>query len=289
MADDILNRLWREDGATTERRYALLNHAACPWLLRQLKRFPGVRWNSLFASSREERALEVAPILIDLGPAGALHSAAAMRLAAWLVETCRISNALLFLRSDRDASQMTVALAARLDATLPQGLAVLLRYFDTRVFASLLQVFTPEQRAAFLSVARTWLWLDRAGAAMECSGEDSAEDPWKPVTFTQDQEDALVQASEPDAVVHRLWGSAPDLCRGRTPAHLHAEVQSLLEAARCCAVDDATSQALFCMAGLQHGTDFHRQPDWQLFITQARAQGRKFDWVVQQWETGSRA
>lgn len=264
--------------------FALVDHAGCSSLLVQLNRAPSLQWISLFDDSKEAKAIDVAPILIDLGRS---HdpSPRAKHMLSWLHTACETSNALLLIRSTWTHDRLARALKHRLDALLPEDLPVLLRFFDTRVFGSLMHVFDAHQKAAFCGVASRWWWLDRHGRLGDMVTREHTEDPLLgAIRFTDMQQARLIDKCEADTVAQEVVRAAPDLCSHLSRGRLHELVAACLPAARRHGIEGLPMQSLFCMAALDHGIGFHEQTPWLDALRTAHAWGHDFAWVVHQVE-----
>lgn len=280
-----LDALWSiPPDSSGHRLFVLVDHAGCTDLMSRLARSPSMKWLNLFEGSQEAGALQVAPILIDLGEVASPPPAARHFLSA-LAHECQTSNAVLMLRSRWSHENLADAMRARMDAMLPDDLPVLLRYFDTRVYASLLDVFTPEQRSTFCCPASHWWWLDRAGQWCEQTSTETASDTFRaPILLDAQQQSGLIAAGLADAVAHEVRLAAPDLCEGRSRAALHAHVETCLLAARRHQINTLSMQTLYCIVALELGPAFDQQPEWSSALAAARKQNRGFDWVVRQVE-----
>lgn len=285
--ESIFDVAWRSSSGASQKPeslFVLVDHAGCSGLLARLHPSPSLRWISLFEDSRESNALEVAPILLDLGRVDE-PPLEAKRLLAWLAETCQASNALLVVRSTWRHAELAGSLKRRLDALLTDDMHVLLRYFDTRVFASLMQTFDAAQKAAFCCVANEWWWLDRGGKLCHMTTQEQAEDVLQgPVVFSDAQQARLIDSCEADAVAQEVVRLAPDLCGHLSRGQLHELVSACLPAARAHGIESLPLQSLFCMAALEHGVDFHERAPWLDTLKAAQTQKRDFAWVVQQVE-----
>lgn len=286
ISESVFDVVWRSSGATSgpERVFVLVDHAGCSGLLARLSQSTSLRWSSLFQDSTESSAIEVAPILIDLGSPD-IPASGGKRLLAWLSEACSSSNAVLVMRSTRAHEELSASLKRRLDALLPDDMPVLLRYFDSRVFVSLMQTFDAQQKAAFCCIASQWLWLDRGGKLREMITREETEDVLHdPITFSVAQQAQLIKSCEADAVAQEVVRTAPDLCSGLSRGQLHELVSACLPAAHRHGITSLLMQSLFCMVALEHGVSFHEQASWLDGLTAARTQGQDFAWVVQQVE-----
>ena len=284
--DSTFDVAWRSSDASLgpKRVFVLIDHAGCSGLLARLGQSASLRWISLFQDSTESSAIEVAPILVDLGSVE-LPAPGAKRMLAWLSEACNASNAMLVIHSTRPHDELAKSLTRRLDALLPDDLPVLLRYFDTRVFVSLMQTLDAQQKAAFCCVASQWWWLDRGGKLCEMSTREQAEDVLHgPVIFSNAQQAQLIESCEADAVAQEVVRAALDLCSGLSRGQLHELVSTCLLAAHGHGITSLPMQSLFCMVALEHGVGFHEQTPWLDKLKTAHTQGRDFAWVIQQIE-----
>jgi Domain of unknown function (DUF4123) len=286
--DTLLDDLWaahNQPGTAAPGLFVLVDHAGAPSLMSRLRRAPSLRWHSLFAGSKEDGALEVAPILVALGELEAPPSHAVRELLDWLCSTCTFNHSTLWLRSNWSFDALAKALTARLDASLPDRLPVMLRYFDTRVFNVLTTALTPEQAAAFFVAADRWSWWDRAGELRHFHAEPEAIDRFDaPLVISEGQEAHLIEAAEPDAIIHLMQRTAADLCAAQTPAALHATVSANLPVAKRYGIEDPRQQALFCLTELESGPKFFELPVWRKALDGAGLDGGDFDEVLRQME-----
>lgn len=282
----LLDDVWRvtEMGSEQEHLFVLIDHAGCAGLLAKLAQNHSLVWINLFEGTKEANAIEVAPILVDLGCVQS-STGGAKTLLRWLIEVCKTSNSLLLLRSNRTHRNLAEALKRRLDAQLPDEMSVLLRYFDTRVFGALMGVFNAEQQAAFCGVARQWWWLDRSGESCVHRTEELAIDASpSPIVFDNKQQALLIDACEPDAVAQEVIRMAPDLCAKLTRGELHAWVAESLLAAHHHGIESLPMQSLFCIVALERGKSFHEQSPWRDTLKVAREKKHDFSWVLRQVE-----
>lgn len=249
--------------------YALVDHGAIADLTKRLNRF-GVSWTSLFEGSRDQGALEVAPILVPLHQHGqALASRSAVN---WLCEQGRFTSSLLFLLSPLDTPTLARRLALRLDATLPDNLDIVLRYFDTRIFDALMTVFDEPQQAAFLAVAKTWSSVGRSGTIQTYAASFQEDDSETlPIEFSPAQEKALIELSEPDQVAMLLRSVVPAEYEQIAPVMRFDFLKRHMAAARGYGIGSVQEQALFCSLILTEGEHFAVAPKWLQALTDVAA------------------
>lgn len=177
---------------------------------------PVVPWYSLFTGTPEEHLLAHAPILMRLSLDDTSHK-------AWLQE---------MLRALGGTSRLTLLLSPLPFEVLARILrdlsrlkdGELLRYFDSRVLATLLNsILSEPQKQRFLQVASLWGWLDRdlrlVWAPGTCTHLVDPQQLTGPIELTDEQFDCLGSvgdALEALAVARELWpGLCAEQCFGR--------------------------------------------------------------------------
>lgn len=259
--------------------YLLVDHSGAPGLVTALRRRPPLRWSSLFADSKEEAALDVAPILISV-----VHKFAdpmEREFLRWMLRACELSTSLTILHSTLDHDVLAKALKKRLDVQLPDRMPVLLRYFDTRILESLLTVLTAAQSKNFSGLASRWQWLDRAGQLQVRESTQAAADGW-PNNFEFDvaQQNALIDAGQADALVEQMQLQAPDVCQTTTRAQLHAIAEECAAKFERLSIEDIRSQSLFCLTAVHLGPEFDKQARWVDALARVGKKQVSFEAVV---------
>ena len=163
-------------GAPDARLYCLADHSGMPGLRRELDQ-AHVSWTSLFEGSGEAGAIEVAPFLFSLDEA---FESGRANLIRWVAEHATYTSSLLMLATPLDLRELAARLARRLDASLPDQIDVMLRYFDPRVFEALTLALDDVQKDAFLGTADCWRWVDRGGAIHTMPARFHAADSFTP-------------------------------------------------------------------------------------------------------------
>lgn len=191
-----------------ENIFLLLDHGGLPGLSKQLQ-YGSTEWMSLFDRTKEEGALAVAPILVLAASGGKIRLS---RLVFdWLKQRGTYSSSVMMLVSPLDLTCLARGLGTRLHITLAGGVEAMLRFFDPRVFESLLNILTREQKEDFLGVASSWHYIDRSGRIAQTTSKYGAVNPAsKPVSLSQEQEDHMLAASEIDQILNSLRSSVPD-------------------------------------------------------------------------------
>lgn len=259
--------------------YALVDHGAIPELTKRLDRFDA-HWKSLFEGSRDEGALEVSPILVLLAQDG--RERISKTALAWLCDQGRYTSSLQFLSSPLDMPELSRRLALRLDAMLPESVEIVLRYFDCRIFESLMQVLSDEQRQDFLSVSTAWSIVNRHGNIQTYEAQFLEEDDLLPLEFSVAQEKRLLELSEPDQVAMLLRTVVPAEYEELAPPDRFGFLTRHIDSARGYGIDTVQAQALFCSLALTNGEQFAREPEWQQALADVAAKRMTFFDAVEQ-------
>ena len=267
------------------RFYALINHGGMPGLVQQLTQTKH-DWRNLFQGSTEENAMSVAPIVLPLerNPT----SGTGQRMLKWIAEHGTYSSSVLLLASPLGMEALARRLASRLDAVLPGNINVMLRYFDTRVFAELMAVLDAAQKAAFLSPASQWWYVDRRGALQSVPATFASHDPWTaPVALDMAQQNSLIDASEPDQIAELLQSSVPDEY-GQLPRQDRYDfIVRHSQAAQGFGIKTTHEKSFYCALALMYGEDFASQPVWKNGLTHVQAGTLTLKKLVEQIEEKS--
>jgi hypothetical protein len=187
---------------STDTLYGLVDHVGMPGLTKKLTQ-AGAQWISLFDGSKEEGALLAAPILFKIENDGGRKLPRVF--LDWVGEHGTYTSSMLFLTSSLPMPELARRLALRLDAVLPEGVDVLFRYFDPRIFEMLRDVLSIEQRQGFLGVASNWWVVDRRGVLQKIVAKFSEKDDFDaPLKLTVQQERNFLDSSEPDQIAQLL-------------------------------------------------------------------------------------
>lgn len=249
--------------------YALVDHAGIPGLARRLTKMDA-EWVSLFEGSRDAGALEVAPILFPVYEDENKNGWKA--LFDWISEIGQYSTSVLLMVSPLPMRELASRLARRLDAKLPDAIEIFLRYFDTRIFEQLLVTLAQDQRASFLGIANCWWFLDRSGEIRQVAATLLEENlAFVPLKFTQEQQDELLDACEPDQIAALLQEFVPHEFNNLAPENRHYFIIRQMEIARNFGITLTHEIALFCALTLMHGEDFTNEERWSQIMSSVQA------------------
>ena len=191
-----------------ENIFLLLDHGGLPGLSQQL-RHCSTEWMSLFDGTKEESVLAVAPILLLAANGGKIRLS---RLVfEWLRQHGTYSSSVMILVSPFDLAYLASQLGARLHITLAGGVEAMLRFFDPRVFESLLNILTQEQVEDLLGGVSSWYYVDRTGRIAQAREKyREVKVLTKSISLSQEQENLLLESSEIDQILASLRSSVPD-------------------------------------------------------------------------------
>ncbi|WP_035787539.1 MULTISPECIES: DUF4123 domain-containing protein [unclassified Janthinobacterium] len=262
--------------------YALIDNGGLPGLAKQLDR-TNARWISLFAGSRDEGALAVAPLLILID--GNQNPFQQQAMLNWICEHGTFTSSILFMVSQLPMAELACRLALRLDATLPDNIDIVLRYFDARVFEQLMVVLSKEQKTAFLSVADRWWFVDRRGKIQPVDAVFSEAEMHKvPLSLTVEQEGMMLDASEPDQVAAFLRPAVPVEYANMAPELRYDFIVRHMGAARMLGIYATHELALYCLMALLHGEKFSIQAPWATVLGEVKSGKSDFTLAVAQME-----
>lgn len=249
-------------------RYLLINQAALKEqraLLSSLSKFECL---PLFGQSDAACRDGATPFVLRLDPTTRIRP-----IIHELADAACYACALTQIDTQSDIQTLTEALTRRCEVLLPDGVPMLLRYFDTRVFMSLLDVLTPEQADSFLSCASDWWYSDREGAMVPAMGtvRTTGDAFSPPLVLSVTQEHAMIEASEPDAVIDLIASS------GRHPLfdipypQRYPIVVDLVYRARQWGLEEIPDFAAFVTIALSTSNDFDVLPPWNELLPRVQA------------------
>ena len=252
--------------------YCLADHAGVPGLHRTLvdSRLP---WRSLFQGASEDAALAAAPLLFSLGGRGERVSD---NLLHWLSTHGTFTSSLLLLSSPLTLDELRARLARRLHACVSEGMNVLLRFFDPRIFESLLTVLEYPQRDWFLSPADCWWYGDRYGVLQSWPSKHGDTEINFLLRLSETQEFALLDASEIDQVAAQLRSMLPDGYAGLGIASRTAFLRRHMAEANSAGIVATHELALYCGLALLYGEDFSRTLRWQALLIKVQSGSATF-------------
>ncbi|WP_162244866.1 DUF4123 domain-containing protein [Massilia sp. Leaf139] len=260
--------------------YIVADHTGMPGLHRELVASPA-KWASLFADSREENELSVAPFLILLGSYSSLKVSS--RLLRWITDNGVPTSSLILLASSQSLDTVQERLSKRLDMKISQNMDAMLRFFDPRVLEQLKKILSLDQAKNFFSAASTWWFVDRLGKLVEVSSEfKEVDDPCGQLCLSEKQEATLVEALEPDRVIHLLLEAVPHL-KKNLPHDRYGFAADKIRLANTFGIMSTIDLSLYCIVSLLCGDSFEKERYWSEGLDQVQSGEAKFTQIVENY------
>lgn len=264
----LVNRADRPVGSTL---YALVDGALCLSALARAKVFAPTQSIIPADGSVSSADISALPFLIDLtAPSTGYRPRLITELSSWAVE----HSAVTWLESDLSMASMAQQLASRMDAQLHENLAVLLRFADARVLPVLYATLDAEQRRSFFSCVTEWWYVSRRvelqALPFERAPGKSSLSFTPPLQLTQAQEQQLIDAAEPDSVMHILCRHDAEALERLAPSERYEFIRSSITRAKGWAIETPSDLAVFCMVALAQGPKFDETPQWTAALTRFR-------------------
>jgi hypothetical protein len=264
--------LWRDleslrPVAPGVQRYLLVNQAAFADHMAPVLGLAALPKCALLKQQGEEACCDTAtPFVVALE--GALSDKGRSRALRRLCDEGCYGTALSVIDSNLSLRDLASALTARCEAQLPENYDVLLRYFDTRIMATLIQVLSPVELETFFSCAQSWWYSDRNGVLVQAISADvpRSEKFASPLRLTVDQQNAFIQAGETDAVIDVLVQSKVEPLLDMPYPERYPIVHRYLEAARGWRLSSPRDLASYCTLALLHGEGFSLQSPWNAVL-----------------------
>jgi hypothetical protein len=163
----------------------------------------------IFDARHENGSEQYGPFLVRLASGATQPSKLLMRLANCCVMDPR---SISFLFSSLEFDQLAAALRERLDVVCEDRSEWQMKYFDTRSLGVLKRTLSEEQKIAFFSIAAQWWYLDRASQLRRIQGAGATVDSYRgPLTLSEQQAKAFIEAGLPDSVLYTLNLTDSDL------------------------------------------------------------------------------
>lgn len=245
---------WKEsliiDQASTEQdtsSFLVVDSAFDPrwyWWLRSPAAASTV-WTPLFPGTpgRDDRVLEVSPLLIHYSPGATLPTALLDR-----------SEGLPMLSMIRTSETIDV-LGLRLRAWCLIGVdqqRFNLRWADTRRLPAIVSALDEVQHAQFFGPLTAWRYIDRNGQWASLPLPTRSTPPATAVELTDDQFSRLVADSEADETIALLFDKNPTLLSSLRPSERYARVMRGLHLADRFAENSQAGRLQLCHLTLKH-------------------------------------
>jgi Domain of unknown function (DUF4123) len=284
MSDD--SPLWQAIVALPPRgaeqhRYLLINQAAWQFEPKVIASLSGFDRMPLLGQPISAATDGATPFLLRLD--GHIEHNAATHPLRQLCNTGYYASAISVIDSALPMPALAAAITDRCEAQLPDHQDVLLRIFDTRVLEAVLDHFSAEQKSQLVACATQWWFATREAelAPLYVSPwptQDLFKPPWR---LTQQQENALVDASEADAMVDLLKRRNVEALLALPYPRRYLVVTQLLAQCRALNIDAISDQAAYCTLVLMRGLRLEDDPVWQALLPRVKGKQMSFQAALQ--------
>ena len=226
------------------RAYVIVDFRGHPDLLARITATEDLSFGSVWAQTGLDIYGDVAPLLIEVdgasqgvlrGPPRADFSTPLVRVLNALHERSSGRYAMMSFASAVPLEKLIAHFGRFCDYALPDASEFFLHWYDTRILARALQVWTAEQRTRFAAPLITLRYALRDGSQAELTGTGRlpADQPDGIQRFTPEQHQMLFDLDYPDKLAVQLRRLYPGLLPGDPDQDaLVPRVQAQLERAR---------------------------------------------------------
>lgn len=247
------------------RWYALADSAqdrALPGALQEA----GMPVRCLFGVEQGTPLAEKAPHLVELAPPESGSPA-----WQWILTRAQAAPCVTVLASVLHFDALFAVLRRCTEVVLPDGTGMFFAFWDPAILGTLVgqpddltlhvpgPVLTPAQRHALTGQVQAWWYWDRDGIVHRI---DPVAGPAAAVPFelTQEQVDALVEASLPDHVLSFVDLNQPHLLSSLTPRERYGLVRDACRQARAVGLENMQDLVNFACVKLIYGARFDTDP-----------------------------
>ncbi|HEY4541414.1 MAG TPA: DUF4123 domain-containing protein [Noviherbaspirillum sp.] len=226
---------------------------------------------NLFADrTQDPQALAIAPRLREI----AHDEPAQTRLLRLLAEQSAEQPDAFLIAATLDIDELAQRLVRRFDVNA-DGMEMLLRLWDARVFGNLRQGLDAKNADLVLALGVQALVPDRRGAYLPMELCEPEQDPASSVSvvLSAEETDALVELAQPDAVLAILRDLDPKLLQKVPDSERFALAFRQVEECLSRGLDTSRDQALALGLSIEHGPQWWQAPEWQQCVGQAGEAG----------------
>lgn len=261
----------RQSSRTGEHRYATIDLANMPEKAERIRGELKAAGAICLIGDRRAEAERASPWL--------LNTTGSDIVLNWTARLATQHSAVTWLVSPLDMSALTEALSHRMDARLPDGDDVLLRFFDPRVLPVLHRVLDPQQRAAFFSIASEWSFVgrDRQVQRLDSVIPGPTHTFGPPLSLTMQQFTELLDAAEVDAVMPEVVRQAPEEFLAIPAPKRAAFTQTWLDRATSLGLSAHSDRVGLVLLALRLGPGFDQRAPWNARL--ARVARREATWA----------
>jgi hypothetical protein len=233
--------------------YLLIDTAQVPKSHLKLSRWK-IPYVSLFEQTPEQNLVEIAPLLIPMGP---LSIEAATKICKWAVDIAYGAPCLCWMSSALSAQALAEHLRKFHTVGVSDQQTMMLRWYDTRILPVWMACLSPVQATQFTAGMHSLQYVDRFGAPCVLHEvEQVGELPETPlfgqplVQLTNRQYGMLVDASDTDVLVAHLRRVITDETNALSPRVLFEFVGKYQQRAAAVGIDDLDRQTQYLLLAL---------------------------------------
>lgn len=183
---------------------------------------------------------------------------------AWLNHIFSVASGkpmVSIIASPLNIEEVALHMRPYLIAVTPDTVEWPIRWGDTRVLPTLLDVLHKSKFGHILAPLRCWWVAGREGKLLRWNGNATPPTAagFEKLPLSDQEFITLIDASEPDAVLANLHDSQPDLFRSDSPANYHARVARHLELASASGIKAAPARQHFSALALILSDEFTKQ------------------------------
>ncbi|MGQ5524607.1 DUF4123 domain-containing protein [Chitinimonas sp. PSY-7] len=180
-----------------------------------------------------------------------------------LLRSCATMPMFSFIASPLSAQALAQGFASMVMANTPDGLALTLRFADTRVLPALLATLTAQQQQTHLAMLSYWWWSDRDGQlqAFQHRNPPAASVTTEVLTLTDAQFAQLVTSGEADALLGQLYEARREMVRFHQPYENHALVEKAIRLVQARGWHSVPAQFRLASVALVIGEGFATVPE----------------------------
>ncbi len=246
--------------------YAMIDGAQIDNIEIKVNRYKTHFKKALFDDSTEAALKEVSPWLLQ-----AVNPTASDLFIKQCIALQGTSHSVTWIISPLNGEAMFNSLSQRTNAKLSGGLPMMLRYFDTYRLPDLHKVLEENQREDFFGCANAWMYVDRQGELTVINSDYTAHDAFEELTFTEPQEQAILDASFPDELLRILQQDQTELVQDMPPQERYDNVKALIDQAKHYCIESSKDFLYFCIVGLTEGDDFCMQEKWAELLAKVKS------------------
>ncbi|WJF90230.1 DUF4123 domain-containing protein [Paraburkholderia bonniea] len=221
----------------------------------------GMRYQSLFHGHAEASLMDIAPLLIDVSE----DHEASQRVMTEATRLGKLKPCVHRLEASSSLKQLAEHFSQFHLVTMPHGRMMVMRWYDTRILPTWLDVLHDDQRHGFMEPVTAWGYFDRYGEYQQLdipvTSHSTPASMELPLELDHTQSSALFAASEPDALIAQLRKLMPDDIKRIPYTTLHPFVSEQWQAAYQHGLSASDDHLLYVLLALQTSGRFIEHPD----------------------------